>query len=377
MERKYRAVLSGVGACVALGLFLGGVPVCLVMLVGNPLPSTVPEWSSVVAAVEAGALPPGLVSRVLAVAVWIWWSQVALSFVAEVWAARRGRTAWSLPLRGLGMQPLMMRLVAVVVAAAGTFGALAQPVLAATPSFVEIAVPMNVGGASGEVSAETMLATAAAGVGGSAPAVTGSPQGSVPAPGVASAPILAPPQSPAAMPPVAPERRSVPDVPPPVLAPPETSTRPATATGARPSSGAPPVVAAGVLPAPSPAVAGITGESQPGWPLPQPVSTGERGMAERADRSAGEPGEPGWVVVKPGDSLWLLAQEHLGDALRWRDLFELNEGQLAGGGTLRDPNLIHPGWRLRLPSPETSEASDPAAVVVAAVPAAPADAAPR
>ncbi|MCY3924820.1 MAG: LysM peptidoglycan-binding domain-containing protein, partial [bacterium] len=62
-------------------------------------------------------------------------------------------------------------------------------------------------------------------------------------------------------------------------------------------------------------------------------------------------GAPGWVVVKPGDSLWRLAEKHLGDALLWEDIYDLNSGPLPGGGTLRDPNLIHPGWRLRLPPP--------------------------
>ena len=152
MESKVRAVLSGLGASAALGAFLVGVPVCLVTLVGNPLPATLPAWSSVAAAVEDGALPADALRSVLAVAVWIWWSQVALSCAAEAWAACRGRTARSLPLRAFGMQPIVVRLVAIVVAAAGSVGALAQPVLAATPSFAEIAVPMEAAPAAGEPS---------------------------------------------------------------------------------------------------------------------------------------------------------------------------------------------------------------------------------
>ena len=80
----------------------------------------------------------------------------------------------------------------------------------------------------------------------------------------------------------------------------------------------------------------MVGDPDPSW-APQPV--------------AAPSGQVGWVVVKPGDSLWLLAERHLGDALRWVDIYELNSGPLPEGGTLRDPNLIHPGWRLRLPPP--------------------------
>ena len=310
MQSKVRAVASGLGACVGLGLFLVGVPICLVTVVGNPLPAGVPEWSSVVSAIESGALPTGAVSGVLAVAVWIWWSQAALSFAAEVRAACRGRTARALPLRGLGMQPVMVRLVAVVVVAAGTVGTLAQPVLAGTPSFAEIAVPMDAG-----VQADDLPAAIPA-AGRSSPApVAGSPP----------APILGLPE-------IAGVDRE-PAVPAPILGTPGGS-RPAQS----PARTAPSVKEA------------TSARWDPVVAL-QAAATGDQ-------VTAAEPGEVGWVVVKPGDSLWLLAERHLGDALRWSDIFELNVGQLEGGGTLRDPNLIHPGWRLRLPPPDQPEHPD-------------------
>ena len=186
MESRVRAVLSGLGACAALGLFLVGVPVCLVKLVGNPLPAAVPSWSSVVAAVEGGTLPAGALSGVLAVAVWIWWSQAVLSVVAEVQAARRGRAARSLPLRGLGMQPIMIRLVAVIVGAAATVGTLAQPTLAATASFADIAVPMTTGEVSGGMAGES----------GSGTPIVGT--GSLATVGPPPAPVLGPPEVPVA-----------------------------------------------------------------------------------------------------------------------------------------------------------------------------------
>lgn len=56
-------------------------------------------------------------------------------------------------------------------------------------------------------------------------------------------------------------------------------------------------------------------------------------------------------VVQRRDSLWLLAERHLGDGLRWREIYNLNRGQpQPGGRTLRDPDLIRPGWILRMPA---------------------------
>ncbi|MGH2727672.1 MAG: LysM peptidoglycan-binding domain-containing protein, partial [Actinomycetota bacterium] len=54
--------------------------------------------------------------------------------------------------------------------------------------------------------------------------------------------------------------------------------------------------------------------------------------------------------VRPGDSLWSIAGTHLGDASRWREIWRSNAGRLMGDGArFVDPNLIQPGWSLRLP----------------------------
>ena len=62
------------------------------------------------------------------------------------------------------------------------------------------------------------------------------------------------------------------------------------------------------------------------------------------------PGAVQTCTVKPRDSLWKLAEDHLGDGLRWREVWELNRGlpQL-DGGALSDPDLVRPGWILRMP----------------------------
>jgi DNA-binding SARP family transcriptional activator len=56
-------------------------------------------------------------------------------------------------------------------------------------------------------------------------------------------------------------------------------------------------------------------------------------------------------AVRPGDTLWDIAREWLGDPHRWPEIYRLNAGHRfpAVGGTLTDPDLIYPGWRLTLP----------------------------
>jgi hypothetical protein len=50
------------------------------------------------------------------------------------------------------------------------------------------------------------------------------------------------------------------------------------------------------------------------------------------------------------DTLWDIAERHLGDGTRWRDIYALNEGRLMPDGRrLTRASLIHPGWILHLP----------------------------
>lgn len=50
------------------------------------------------------------------------------------------------------------------------------------------------------------------------------------------------------------------------------------------------------------------------------------------------------VTVKEGDSLSKIAKHELGDANKWRAIFEANRDKI------KDPDLIHPGQVLTLPA---------------------------
>jgi nucleoid-associated protein YgaU len=50
-----------------------------------------------------------------------------------------------------------------------------------------------------------------------------------------------------------------------------------------------------------------------------------------------------WHEVKPGESLWKIATHDYGDGSLYTTIFEANRD------ALKDPNLIHPGQKLRVP----------------------------
>lgn len=57
------------------------------------------------------------------------------------------------------------------------------------------------------------------------------------------------------------------------------------------------------------------------------------------------------VTVRRNDSAWAIAEEHLGDGMRWRELWELNKGVAQRDGRAwTDPKLLLEGWLVRLPS---------------------------
>lgn len=91
---------------------------------------------------------------------------------------------------------------------------------------------------------------------------------------------------------------------------------------------------------------------QPGWRLRLPAAP----AAHAADAGT----TPRSVTVRSGQTLSQIAQEQLGDADQYPDIFQANRGERQpGGGHFTDPDLIYPGQHLDLPAPTTHEAPHP------------------
>ena len=66
-----------------------------------------------------------------------------------------------------------------------------------------------------------------------------------------------------------------------------------------------------------------------------------------------------FTVVRPPegrhhDTLWGIAERYLGDPLRWKEIYQLNQGRLQpDGARLTDADLIKPGWQVLLPADAT------------------------
>lgn len=70
------------------------------------------------------------------------------------------------------------------------------------------------------------------------------------------------------------------------------------------------------------------------------------------DRASSSPqGRTRHVTVVKGDSLWTLAERHLGSGQNWRNIAELNRGRtMTDGQSFRDSAALQPGWNLLLPA---------------------------
>jgi nucleoid-associated protein YgaU len=101
----------------------------------------------------------------------------------------------------------------------------------------------------------------------------------------------------------------------------------------------------------------------PGWELAIPASLAAGPLVVG----------PGQIIVQPDDNPWSLAEAHLGDGKRWRELYDANRGRIqVDGAAWVTESLIEPGWVLDLPTATSAPAlTAPAAPAPAPAPSAP------
>jgi hypothetical protein len=131
----------------------------------------------------------------------------------------------------------------------------------------------------------------------------------------------------------------------------------------------------GLTPAPPRAAASVTGITAVRL-QPAPESRGLTATPTSVDQPAVRPPEaevPAGIecrVLPPHgrhhDTLWEIAERHLGDGTRWRDIYALNDGRLMPDGQrLTRASLIRPGWILQLPADARALAVETVAAVEA------------
>jgi hypothetical protein len=96
----------------------------------------------------------------------------------------------------------------------------------------------------------------------------------------------------------------------------------------------------------------ITG--MPVAPVPAPIVLAAPIATQAADTSTSPV-----YVVRRGDNLWDIAQNHLGSGFRWTEIHDLNRELIA------DPDLICIGWQLTMPADAVDVIPAPAVVPVA------------
>ena len=118
-HRRGGEVLRGLLGLIALLAVAVGIPVALVILVGNPLPDEAPNSDWLTAEISSDT-----VLDVLAMVMWLAWLHFVVCLVVELVSDRRGRgLAPSVPGGRVGTQALARRLVGAVVLLAGTTAA--------------------------------------------------------------------------------------------------------------------------------------------------------------------------------------------------------------------------------------------------------------
>ena len=298
--------LRGLLALLVMVALLVAIPVALVVLRGNPLAGVGGDWSALLVRLTAPDQDGSLFLAALTWLGWLAWASFALTVGVEAVAQLRGLPTPHLP--ALGPQ---QRAANVLVAAAALL--FTVPLLHTTPARATTDGPDRPTAAPASVSA--VLA-----------APNHDPSHPQPRPASAAAPA-----------------RSY------TVQPGDTLWQIATdqlGDGARFNE-----IAELNYGAPQADGRSLTSAHwlTPGWTLTLPsAATPTVASATAAGHRTAQT-----VVVEPGDTLWQIAQDRLGDGFRYRDIAAASTGLQADGTHLVDPDLIRPGWELTLPNAAT------------------------
>ncbi|MFI6079111.1 hypothetical protein ACIA5C_47160 [Actinoplanes sp. NPDC051343] len=290
MIRLVSAIRKGIFAAVVLT----GAALLLLAVCGNPLPARLPDAGQFRAWIDA-PFQPRYATATARTFAWLLWSVIAVTVIATG-VARLRRLRLTQVVAALP-GPVQGVTAALLGAAAVTS---ATPGLATAAPPVDAAVPAGLPTAGSESNNALLHRTAEA----LTPANTETVQAVV------------------------------------AVAPRETSSR---LSIARPTDV--PLTAAAAVPSGSPTSILATARAGIGAATIGSPSHG-------AGTPAGPRGAPaGTCRVNPGDTLWDLAEKHLGDPHRWREIYLLNRGhRQANGYALTDPDEIDVNWVLALPS---------------------------
>ncbi|GEN78988.1 LysM peptidoglycan-binding domain-containing protein [Actinotalea fermentans] len=321
---KGTEVARGLVAAAGIAGFVIGVPIALAAVAPIRVPSSAPSFEGVI---DALSRPDdgNLLIDTLTVIAWLAWAAFAVPLVIELIAALRGVPTPRLPLLGPAQ-----RLAAGLVATAG--------LLMTAP-----------------------VATASAAAAGDPPVVSAMPRVHVQTPDRAQAPENSSPDADGANParPASVTATTTPSV---------TVVRGDTlwdlaerhlGSGHRYTE-----IRDLNLGRPQPDGRALTDAHwiYPGWHLLLPadaVDAAAQPVLTPAPSEAAERAAADYTVV-PGDTLWGISAEQLGDPQRYPEIVDLNRGRpQPDGGTLEDPDLIRPGWTLRLPEDLVSSSGLP------------------